>query len=745
MIRSIKMKNCQPFVDAELNDCKMVNFVFGSNGSGKTTIGQLLEGKEDSRFSQSFLEWDNQFHEPIYVYNRQFRSNNFRQDLPGVFTLGNATIEEIDALNELKDILSKKEDKRNTLTSSYEEYSNIKIPECENKFKNNAWNLIFKKNEKQFKKAFDGYRGSKERFVKELIKRRKTYLDSSNNVLSKEELLKRAETLYAKDVDYCILFKTNNNTWIDDINCILKNSIWNTVIVGNKDIDISLLIAKLNNSSWVEQGRKYIQQDSLTCPFCQQETITDTFRENLEAFFDTDYKDRIAEMTQLHENYMENSNNIIDCFRQELNKEQSLIIGNIDRDKCVAQIDLLELRFKECSDLMTKKIKEPNIKIDLPDLSSNICEIIDVFSKANKLIVKHNTLIEQRGTEELNLKNDIWHTLIEENDFLIHEYEVELSKLNKAVAGIEEHLISINKEIDELRKDIIERNNRITSVQPAIDEINTLLKSYGFTGFSIQPAKDHDNYYCIIRDDGKLVDNTLSEGEETFLSFLYFMQTTKGSTDINHVSDRKIIVLDDPISSLDNTILYVVGAMVKDLSDRIRNRQGDVIQLFVLTHNVYFHKEASFINGQTKACKDVNYWMVYKDNGVSHIKAYGMQNPISTSYELLWKVLRESDITNPITIQNTMRRILENYFSLLGRKWDESLVKQFELNEERIIAKSLLAWIHDGSHSIPDDLYIDSYSDMVPKYKEVFKQLFIKSGHEAHYNMMMKNEPIDNS
>ena len=37
MIRSIKMKNCQPFVDAELNDCKMVNFVFGSNGSG--TLG----------------------------------------------------------------------------------------------------------------------------------------------------------------------------------------------------------------------------------------------------------------------------------------------------------------------------------------------------------------------------------------------------------------------------------------------------------------------------------------------------------------------------------------------------------------------------------------------------------------------------------------------------------------------------------------------------------------------------------
>ncbi len=54
-----------------------------------------------------------------------------------------------------------------------------------------------------------------------------------------------------------------------------------------------------------------------------------------------------------------------------------------------------------------------------------------------------------------------------------------------------------------------------------------------------------------------------------------------------------------------------------------------------------------------------------------------------------------------------------------------------------MICRSLLCWINDGSHSIPDDLFIDSYTDAVPRYKNVFRQIFDKSGNLAHYNMMM--------
>ena len=39
--------------------------------------------------------------------------------------------------------------------------------------------------------------------------------------------------------------------------------------------------------------------------------------------------------------------------------------------------------------------------------------------------------------------------------------------------------------------------------------------------------------------------------------------------------------------------------------------------------------------------------------------------------------------------------------------------------------------------SIPDDLYIDSYTDSIDRYKEIFKEIFIKMDHKAHYDMMM--------
>ena len=159
-----------------------------------------------------------------------------------------------------------------------------------------------------------------------------------------------------------------------------------------------------------------------------------------------------------------------------------------------------------------------------------------------------------------------------------------------------------------------------------------------------------------------------------------------------------------------------------------------------MTNSLFFHKEASFIDGRTQEIGEVNYWLVRKDNGVSTIMSYGMKNPISTSYELLWQELRDNENLTRITIQNTMRRIIENYFGMLGKGKDDSLMKCFAEPEDRMIARSLLAWINDGSHSIPDDLYIDSYTDAVPKYKEVFKQMFYESGHSAHYNMMMKIE-----
>ena len=85
-----------------------------------------------------------------------------------------------------------------------------------------------------------------------------------------------------------------------------------------------------------------------------------------------------------------------------------------------------------------------------------------------------------------------------------------------------------------------------------------------------------------------------------------------------------------------------------------------------------------------------------------------------------------------------MRRILENYFKVLGSyKDEEKIIKEFPNSEEQQICRSLYYWINDGSHCFSDALEIDTQDTTTEIYQEVFRKIFEYSGHIAHYDMMM--------
>ncbi|ELP2662263.1 AAA family ATPase, partial [Escherichia coli] len=135
-----------------------------------------------------------------------------------------------------------------------------------------------------------------------------------------------------------------------------------------------------------------------------------------------------------------------------------------------------------------------------------------------------------------------------------------------------------------------------------------------------------------------------------------------------------------------------------------------------------------------QAMKEETFWIVRKKGKVSYLEKCE-SNPIKTSYDLLWCELRRTDINNN-TIQNTMRRILENYFKILGGMDIRKLECHF-YGDEKIIFKSLVSWINDGSHFAGDDLYMNLDTESVQKYLIVFQKIFECSEHTAHYKMMM--------
>lgn len=282
-----------------------------------------------------------------------------------------------------------------------------------------------------------------------------------------------------------------------------------------------------------------------------------------------------------------------------------------------------------------------------------------------------------------------------------------------------------------------------TSIQPTIDGINSLLSSFGFRGFNLAKAASGTSYK-LVRSDGSDAKATLSEGERSFVTFLYFYHLLKGSDSDSGMTTDRIVVFDDPVSSLDSDILFIVGSLIKGIFDEVRAGTGHIKQIFVLTHNIYFHKEVTYNRRRPNngVLNDETFWIVRKPGLVSKLDKYPT-NPIKTSYELLWAEVRKPERAN-LAIQNTLRRILENYFKILGGIELDQLCAMFE-RKEKIICKSLCSWVHDGSHYAHDDLYVSIDDTMVDAYLKVFRAIFDKSEHGAHYKMMMGDAFVEDA
>ena len=371
--------------------------------------------------------------------------------------------------------------------------------------------------------------------------------------------------------------------------------------------------------------------------------------------------------------------------------------------------------------------------LSIKEQADLITELID---QANTEIKKHNDIVTNYATERNNLITAIWRYLVEEYKAEITTFNSQKSGLDKGIENLEKQRKEKLDEYDKLDIEIKNLNKNVTSIQPTIDEINRILKSYGFLNFEIVPAQE-EGFYQIQREDGTIANTTLSEGEITFITFLYYLQLTKGGLSEGEVNNERVLIIDDPISSLDSNVLFVVSTLIKEIIKNIKADIGNVRQLILLTHNVYFHKEVSFIDGRVKTCNKTNFWILRKNNKITSLQSFEMENPIQSSYELLWREVKSDEVKSTLTIQNIMRRIIENYFKLLGKYGDDDLIQKFTNKEEQEICRSLISWINDGSHSINDDLYIELQDRTVEAYKKVFKNIFVLTNHEGHYNMMM--------
>lgn len=725
MINSIKIKNVATYSSETetLLTPSIVNFIYGNNGAGKTTITRIIENSND--YLESSLSWDNDIEYHKLVYNRDFVKNNFNEEtkLRGIYTLGEESEEVYKKIEELT--LSKKTMQADIV------FQKEQINSYQNelkKLKRETVDLFWENYKKKLcEPILELYRGninSKENFFDKCIK-----LQYKENTMTYESIIEEYNILYKERLVEQDLIENIN---INEISKLINSKILTIQIVENNNITLFQLINDLKNSSWVEEGLKYLNNSHNKCPFCQNQLTTE-FVEDIYKLYDQKYKNLKNEFYDIKEKIIKFKNNTSVYLKEhsDIIKDSVMILDINDF------LDTIEEELeKKSSDL--KYVC--NINKDI----SSIEKLHNLINSENEKIKQNNIKINDIENSKTKLISNGWDFIRNVSNKDVEKYNQKQITITHEISKILETKKHQEEKLDKVETEIHELENSITGITKSIGQINDLLKKFNFTNFSLKENEDNLTY-SIIRPNGEDATKTLSEGEFSFISFLYFYNLVFGSRNKRGLQEEHILVIDDPVTSMDSNVLYIISTLIRNLIDLCIEEKRNIKQIFILSHNVYFFKEVSYsygFTGKEKTKKKYKYFIVRKVNGLSQIQEYGYNNPIKNSYELLWDNLRKKDYNDDSNL-NTMRRILEQYFHIIGNgnpnNNNKELINSFD-EKDRLLVKSLLSYINDGSHTIMDGLYIVPDENLNQTAFKVFRQIFEKLGHINHYKMMMQED-----
>ena len=250
----------------------------------------------------------------------------------------------------------------------------------------------------------------------------------------------------------------------------------------------------------------------------------------------------------------------------------------------------------------------------------------------------------------------------------IARLRIEAENLNVELSSIETRLQQLHIEIRQHYK--------------AADELTRDMASY--LGREELKFDAHDGGYTVTRNGHPALH--LSEGERTAVSFIYFLKSLE---DTSFDLKTGIVVVDDPVSSLDANSIYCAFGFMK-------SRLKDAGQLFILTHNFTFFRQVNNwlshvkdnVEGQQRSRASQRYMLSSKivdGHRTAEICALDplLQN-YQSEYHFLFKTVLNAasadseNMTNFYGMPNVARRLLEGVMSFKRPDKTGSLHQQVE-------------------------------------------------------------------
>lgn len=751
MITSLTLAGVPPYdgTGVKFTDLRRVNFIFGGNGSGKSTLSRGLAAYSPGQAGPLSLVWDGGTPCAIEVYNEDFKRKAFFEDdsVPGVFTLGSEDAEKRARLSEIAQELAKLRTHRRRLEDGIgtddRPGRRQDMEKAWRDFQDTAWRW-YKSVKDDFKPLLTRLH-QKVKFATRVVREHERF-EGMEDPPELSDLVRRATSVLDEGITTRSLLPLPS---FEDLNRFRDPALMNRAIVAASDVHLAGLVDRLGSSDWVKQGIAFQAREPATCVFCQQPAPDDLLAQ-LNALFDGAYEEGVRAVQQEARQY--------EAAVEQVRRVLGTVLATPEVDTLSMDRKALKLAVEQLHTVMDSniatyrsKLREPSRALRVQDESDAVEAVLALLVAENKRRDEHNALVANRAEERSSLEDDLWLYLSLTHHDAIAAYRSTASDLDKGIKAIERQIDELTRKIQDLETEESRLNEELGSTLATVEAINATLRANGFRSFHLVATEDY-RQYRIVRpgETGSDVPKSLSEGERTLLAFLYFYQRVRdGAVDARAVGANRVVVIDDPIASVDSDVMFMVAHLVRDLADRAAahvqatdggGAPGCVQQLFVLTHNAHFHHAATHVRGRRAPARShESFWTLAKTNGTTTEGKRHKDNPVSTTYEMLWREVREglSQPVPPVSLRNAMRRIVEFYFVELGTCWDLHAVASQVREELRPAALSLVNWMHDGSHGAFGDAHAPASPAQVGRYAEALKALFEANGSEAHWDAMM--------
>lgn len=421
---------------------------------------------------------------------------------------------------------------------------------------------------------------------------------------------------------------------------------------------IDRLIEHPSIAAWVESGTHLHSAGTKICEFCGSNLPEGRLKE-LEGHFNDQLKKHVAELDEMLSEIADEE--------AKLDRIQTPIAAQLYSDltaeynalKNKLSISVLQRRsaLQAIKTLVVDKRGKPFERVDPSSLSSLTDENspASVIEGITAIIQKHN-----RETDDFAARIEKARKSLED-DFVVRHLS-EYRELKQNLASADSDISRHNAEITTKNSTVAELTREIAQhVRPA-EELNRELAMY--LGRKELELKVEGGGYILARNGVQA--NNLSEGEKTAIAFLHFLKNLQANTGEDAFDLKNdIVVVDDPVSSLDANALFCAFAFLKE-------RTKDAGQLFVLTHNfTFFSQVKTWLSHFGK--DERNHYMLQTSVGATGREAViapldRSLERFNSEYQFLFSKIHaeatstlQTDLGDLYALPNITRRFLEAF------------------------------------------------------------------------------------